>query len=312
MVLTNPITGQPMTVTTPGSGEIPDLESMTPPAGSSIDPLLYPYLSEGLEELRRLTFGQSPTLYPGQTYVPPSEATTSALNFLEAYGGAPSTALTAGRDAYLEGLSGIQKTAQGSFLTGSPFLQSQIDSATRPVMQQFERSTLPAIQSAFSKAGRYGSGAQAQAIGFAQEGLSRAVGDISSTLTAADFSRERGFMESALRDLISGGEAAPSIYEAGLLPAETLAKVGGARESISSQALKEAMARYDFEQRTPMDQLTAFLSGVYGTPLASSTSPPPPRSETNTVAEIIGAGTGIYASLPESTKKQVLDYLFGS
>jgi hypothetical protein len=76
-----------------------------------------------------------------------------------------------------------------------------IQSAVRPLMQQFEQTTLPGIQSAFSRAGRYGSGAQERAIGQATEATGRAIGDVASQISAADFARERALQEQARANL---------------------------------------------------------------------------------------------------------------
>jgi len=308
--ITDPITGQTITIPTPGAGPLPPLPETDATTGSKIDPALQPYLTAGLDRLFGLTFGQGPSLYPGQTYVSPSDATNRALSMMESYAGAPSPVLSAGTDAYTSAMANLGRTASGSFLTGSPFLGAQIDAATRPIMQQFEQSTLPGIQSAFSKAGRYGSGAQTRAIGQAQESTSRAIGDVAAQLSAADYARERGFMEGASGRMLAGAELAPSIYAAGMAPAETLARVGGAREAIAGQPLEEAVRRYEFEQRTPYDLLSTFLSGVYGTPMSSSMYPAQPRSSSNTTAEILGAGTALYGSLPENAKNRIFDYFF--
>jgi hypothetical protein len=94
-------------------------------------------------------------------------------------------------------MPGFADVAGGSFLMGSPFRDMAIQSAVRPLMQQFEQTTLPGIQSAFSRAGRYGSGAQERAIGQATEATGRAIGDVASQISAADFARERALQEQA-------------------------------------------------------------------------------------------------------------------
>ena len=45
----------------------------------SIDPMLRPYVSYGLNEAQRLYQSSNPQYYPGQTYVSPSETTQAAL-----------------------------------------------------------------------------------------------------------------------------------------------------------------------------------------------------------------------------------------
>jgi hypothetical protein len=204
---------------------------------SRIDPSLRPYLELGLRRGEQLFFGeQQPQLYPGQMYVSPSQQTLDALRAQEQLARGPSVPLTAAQSAFLSGIQtpsaatplyqniygaaatqpgadvfrsaaagqmqnvampGFADVAGGSFLMGSPYRDMAIQSAVRPLMQQFEQTTLPGIQSAFSRAGRYGSGAQERAIGQATEATGRAIGDVASQISAADFARERALQEQA-------------------------------------------------------------------------------------------------------------------
>jgi hypothetical protein len=63
--------------------------------------------------------------------------------------------------------------------------------------------------------------------------------------------------------------AAPSFYGQQFLPSQTLAQVGAQQEAISAQPLQEQLARYQFGQQLPYQQLQGYLSSVYGTPLGS-------------------------------------------
>ena len=94
-------------------------------------------------------------------------------------------------------MPGTAQTAAGAFLTGSPYQQALIDQSVRPIAQQLGEVTLPGIQSAFSQAGRYGSGAQQRAIGEAVERASRAAGDVATQIGFGTYGTERGFQEAA-------------------------------------------------------------------------------------------------------------------
>lgn len=94
-------------------------------------------------------------------------------------------------------MPGTAQTASGAFLTGSPYQQALIDQSVRPIAQQLGEVTLPGIQSAFSQAGRYGSGAQQRAIGEAVERASRAAGDVATQIGFGTYGTERGFQEAA-------------------------------------------------------------------------------------------------------------------
>jgi hypothetical protein len=100
--------------------------------------------------------------------------------------------------------AGLQNVAQqygnvagGSFLTGSPYQQALIEQSTRPITEQLLEQTLPALQSQFSRAGRYGSGAQERAIEAATRAAARAVGETATNIGAQTYAQERGFQEAA-------------------------------------------------------------------------------------------------------------------
>lgn len=93
--------------------------------------------------------------------------------------------------------------------------------------------------------------------------------------------------------------AAPQIYAQQYIPAQQLAQVGAQQEAIASQPLQEAMTRYAYEQRLPYEQLSGYLSSVYGSPLGSYGTPAQQLPQTNrTIGALGGAlagGLGGYA-----------------
>jgi hypothetical protein len=261
---------------------------------SSIDPTLRPYLELGLRGAEQLFLQQQPSLFPGQMFVSPSEQTQAALNMQEDLALAQPTTLQAAEESFMRGLGGIGATAGGAFLMGSPYRQQVIESATRPLVQQFEQTTLPGISSQFSAAGRYGSGAMERAVGTATEATGRAIGDIASNIAYQDYANERQRQQQALGLQIQSATLAPQIYGQQFLPSQQLAQVGAAREAIAAQPLQEAIQRYQFQQQVPYQQLQGFLSSVYGTPMASSQYAPP--AQTNTAASALGGaalGAGV-------------------
>lgn len=283
--------------------------------GSTIDPALRPYLGLGLQRAEQLFFGQQPTLYSGQMYVSPSQQTLDALARQEeiARGAAPQ--LQSAQQAFSGALGQLSDVAGGGFLGSNPFLQGAIDAATRPLVQQFQEQTMPAIQSAFSRAGRYGSGAQARAIGQAQEASARAIGDISSQLSAADYARERQLQQQAVGQQIAASQIAPQLYAQQFLPSQQLSQIGAAREAIQQLPLQEAINRYQYEQQLPYTQLQTFLSGVYGNPMAGSITPQQQVAQPNrfgsalggatlgtALASMLGGNTGLFGLTPGQTQ----------
>jgi hypothetical protein len=66
---------------------------------------------------------------------------------------------------------------------------------------------------------------------------------------------------------LAAATAAPQIYGQQFLPSQALSEVGARQEAIAGQPLQEQLARYQFQQQLPYQQLQGYLSSVYGTPL---------------------------------------------
>lgn len=249
----------------------PVVDPVSPAGGeSSIDPVIAPYLSEALGRARSLFLtGAQPELYPGQMFVGPSDQTLSALSGMETIAGAAQPFYEQAATGVMSGLTGLERTASGSFLGGSPYRDEMIAAATRPLTQQFTEEVMPGIQSTFSRAGRLGSGAQGAVTGRATEGFTRALGDVTSRIAAEDYARERGFQEAATRDVLIGAGRLGDITSSFLTPSSVLADVGARREAISGQPLAESIRRFDYTQNLPQDQFARYMASIYGSPLGT-------------------------------------------
>jgi hypothetical protein len=268
---------------------------------SSIDPALLPYLTQGLERAQSLFLtGQQPTFFPGQTYVSPSAATTESIAQQEAIARQQSPVLQQAQQAFQSSLGGIGQTAQGGFLNANPYQAQMMQAATRPLEQAFSQQVLPGISSLFSKSGRLGSGAMERALGTATEGYGRALGDITSNIAGTQYQQERGLMQQAQLGQAALAQAAPSIYGQQFLPSQALGQVGAQQEAISAQPLQEQMARFQFGQQLPYQQLQGYLSSVYGSPMGSygTQTTQQPMYQNRTTGALSGAlagGLGGYA-----------------
>ena len=237
---------------------------------SSVDPALLPYLTQGLERAQSLFLtGQQPEFFPGQTYVSPSAATTEAIAQQEAIARQQSPVLQQAQQAYTSSLGQVGQTAAGGFLNANPYQQAMMEAATRPLTQQFSQAVLPGISSLYSRSGRLGSGAMERALGTATEAYGRSLGDITSNIAGTQYQQERAMQQQAQLAQAQLAGAAPSFYSQQFLPSQTLAQVGAQQEAIAAQPLQEQLARYQFGQQLPYQQLQGYLSSVYGTPLGS-------------------------------------------
>ncbi len=237
---------------------------------SQIDPALLPYLTQGLERAQSLFLtGAQPEFFPGQTYVSPSAATTESLAQQEALARQQSPVLQQAQQAYTSSLGQIGQTAGGGFLNANPYQQAMMEAATRPLTQQFSQSVLPGISSLYSKSGRLGSGSMERALGTATEAYGRSLGDITANIAGTQYQQERGLQQQAQLQQAQLAGLAPQFYGQQFLPSQALAQVGAQQEAISAQPLQEQLARYQFGQQLPYQQLQGYLSSVYGTPLGS-------------------------------------------
>jgi hypothetical protein len=260
---------------------------------SSIDPTIAPYLTEGLDRARSLFLtGQQPTFYQGQTYVSPSQQTMTALQQQEQLAMQGSPALQQAQQSYLQSLGGLGATASGQFLNSNPYQQQMMQAATRPLEQQFSNQVLPSISSLYSKSGRLGSGSMQQALGQATEGFGRALGDVTSNLAGQQYQAERQLQQQAQGQLGQMAQLGSQIYGQQFLPSQQLAQIGAAREQIAAQPLQEDIARFNFAQQLPYQQLGGYLSSVYGNPMGGYGSQTT-QSPTNRVGNVLGgAGLG--------------------
>jgi hypothetical protein len=268
---------------------------------SSVDPALLPYLTKGLERAESLFLtGPQPTFFPGQTFVSPVSATTDAIAQQEAIARQQSPVLEQAQRAFESSLGQIGRTATGGFLNANPFQEQMIQAATRPLEQAFSQQVLPGISSLYSKSGRLGSGAMERALGTASEGFGRALGDVTSNIAGAQFQQERGLMQQAQLGQAALAQAAPSIYGQQFLPSQTLQQVGAQQEAIAGMPLQEEMARFQFGQQLPYQQLQGYLSSVYGSPMGSygTQTTQQPLYQNRTTGALSGAlagGLGGYA-----------------
>ena len=272
-------------------------EPITPGTGSNIS-AVQPFLNEGLRQAQELFLRQQPQMFPGQTYVSPSEQTLTALQVQENIARQQSPLLGAAQGAFLQSLGGISNTAAGQYLNANPYQQQMMQAATRPLEQAFSQQVLPGISSLYSKSGRLGSGAMERALSSASEGFGRSIGDITANIAGTQFQQERGLQQQAALQLANLAQQAPALYGQQFIPAQQLAQVGAQREAIAAQPLQEAMNRFSYEQQLPYQQLSGFLSSVYGSPLGSFGTPTPMQPANRTTGALAGGlagGLGGYA-----------------
>jgi hypothetical protein len=221
---------------------------------TSIDPSIKPYVTYGLEEAKRLYETGSPQFFPGQTYVSPSEQTQQALQMAQerAMAGSPLTGA-----AQAETLATIQGRGVNPFLAGA------LEQTNRLSGEDYLRN-MQKLQSGASSMGRYGSAAQGQLTGQAQDVYARALAEQGGQLAYQSAEAERQ------RQMAAVG-AAPQMAQADYADIQRLLSVGGAKEAQGAAELQDAMNRFNFQQNLPQAKLSQFANLFSSVPQGSQT-----------------------------------------
>jgi hypothetical protein len=257
---------------------------------TQIDPTIQPFLSYGLGEAQRLYQAGGPQYYQGQTYVSPSQTTQTGLQALE-------QRATQGNPLVSAAQQQVQNTIGGNYLSGNPFFQGAFAPAAQAATTQFQRA-IGDIGSAASKAGRYGSGAMGTLQDRASGQLAQQLSNTAGQLAYQNYSDERARQQAATM-------AAPAMAQADYQDIQNLLAAGQAREGYTGQQLQSDIARFNFQQQQPQQNLATFLSSVYGNPMATLRSQTQSGSaDTSTLQNLLGTAAvagGLYKNLGGST-----------
>jgi endosialidase-like protein len=215
-----------------------------------------PYLTQGLDALQQVfqhgtpgsgqvtiggnTFDRGvdvPDYYPGSTITSLSPWTQQALAMQAQRGlqGSPLTDAAQGE---------LTRTMGGYYLhpDSNPYLTETINAATAPVES--------AVNSAFSSAGRYGSGSHVDELG-------RSIGDISSRMASENYNNERGRMT-------SGMMFAPQLAQQDYFDINQVGATGSALDAYNQSLINSDIERYNYGQDADWQRVQQFLGAING------------------------------------------------
>jgi len=203
-----------------------------------------------------------PELFPGSTIAPLDPLQIQAQENLLALAG------PGGQLPTLTGQAGLAS----QFLLGpvlfpesNPALQAATEAAVRPLTEQFERTILPGIRGEAITAGGFGGSRQGIAEGLAAQGLTRQIGDVTSTIQANAFQQSLDAMTRALF-------AAPATAGLQFLPTSAVESVGAQRQQFAQAQLSEEAQRFIAEQLIPFAVAQDVAALAFGIPGGSVTS----------------------------------------
>lgn len=175
----------------------------------------------------------------------------------------------------------------------NPYFQQALNSAIRPVTQQFQEQVMPGIKSGAQGAGQLGGSRQGVAEGIASRGYMDTVGDISSNMGNAAYaqglqalqasgqlgqgmSNLQGQMSTGLGALGSGmygtgltgqGQGialAPTAIGAQALPGQIIQGLGQQNNAATQQQIDAGVNKWNYNQNLPYTMISDYLSMLNG------------------------------------------------
>ena len=175
-------------------------------------------------------------------------------------------------------------TLRGDFLSpeSNPYLQSTINAATRPLLENFTEQVLPGLKaSAFTGGADTGTRQLFTQNMFADD-LSRRIGDISSNIAYENYGRERALQQNA-----------PLLLEQGLrlgqAPFELLSRVGDTRRGFAQEDVDENVRQFEEANTAPFRPLLPLASIIQGSNVGSSSKQTQEASSGGPAGGIVGA-----------------------
>jgi hypothetical protein len=104
-----------------------------------------------------------------------------------------------------EAMDMSRRVLGGEFLGSNPYLQGVMDDINADTTRQFTQGALPGVQSGFSQAGRYGSGAMGRSINNAVQGFTKQLGANERNIRMGDYAQERGYQMGQIPQLANLG-----------------------------------------------------------------------------------------------------------
>jgi hypothetical protein len=245
-----------------------------------------PYIERGYETAQQL-FETPRSFYEGSTVVPFADQTVAGMNLMENRARAGSPLVTAAQNLTAD-------TMAGNYLNpdSNPYLSNAMDAATRPMREAFTQDTMPAIDAAFSRAGRYGSGLQGNMQARASEDYLQALGDVGNRLAYSNYGDERGRQ-------IAASTAAPAMAELDYSDPARLLGLGASYEDMAARQLQEDVDRQRFGEEEARIRLSEYMPLITGGSFNTRTTDQPVYQGDDT-ARYLGygaAGTSIASNL---------------
>lgn len=224
-----------------------------------------PYLLSGYSQAQNLYNKGAPAYYGGQTTAPMSGYTKGALDSM-------AQRASYGSDLTRAAQGQLTDTLSGQYLEqGNPYLQNAIGAATRPMINAFNDQVMPGLDSNFSSAGRYGSGAHALASSDAGAQLQSQIGDVASQMAYNNYSDER---QNQMRGMLFAPELAQQDYK----DISMLGQAGQGYDQYNQNLINADISKWNYTQNKDWNFLNDYLGLLNGATGGSSTTVSPQQN----------------------------------
>lgn len=206
-----------------------------------------PFLSFGFDQAKNNYLNNAPQYYPNQGFIDFSQPTVDALNGIQDVANQNQVGFGAAKETF--------DTLSGKYLNSNPYIDNVVDRVSGDIGSQ--------VNSAFAKAGRYGSNAHADT-------LANSVADAASNLRYQNYGDER-------TNMMRGLAFAPQADQLQYSGFNNLLGAGSIIEGKQGEALQDDINRWNFDQNVPATHLNNYMSNVtgnYGGQTTSSQSQP--------------------------------------
>lgn len=147
----------------------------------------------------------------------------------------------------------------------NPYLDSMYNNAAKNVTQNFNNTTLPGVNSTFSLAGRYGSGAHETALGGAANMLGQNLSNMASSMYGNAYSQDRTNQLNAIQQ-------APTFGNSAYQDASQLLNAGGLQQQNAQNNLDFGYQQFQNASDYPYKQLQATGGVIQGNMGSNTTS----------------------------------------
>jgi hypothetical protein len=224
--------------------------------------------------------GKVPERYPGSTISGFDQSQTAGQEAALRAAGRQDAIANIGQD-----VSSRWMSPDALDVTNNPAVRGAIDTATRPIYEQLQRSALPAVRDSAERSNNFGASRQGIAEGIAMEGASKATADVSSKIGYDAYAKNVDAQLKALGLM-------PQTQAAQTTGAYTTSNVGDVRQDMSQKLLSEDVSNFNYDQLAPFLQSKEIMALLSGLPGGSTTTTATAPQQNKLLGALGGAASG--------------------